>query len=312
MATSETGDTMLFEYHEMSKVVEQRYKCFASFIPEFYAVKHGIKPLSAQIIPAQVPEIYHKIKKLCDRNDIHTGTSNFRLYFDHEKKEHVKLSIDDPKKGGDLFLFVSKSKDLVKEAVVGGLEFESRATYFLGYPECCVRFYAEVGEDQNLRYTRAIQNSERFSFLLNNFLHWDGPYYLISHFPCSYDCEHSKQTAKRLLEAIEKEDQKLGKAIRFLLTRPVLYNGEKSHVRFNGGFVSTKEFRYDQVYAQRYPSVNRSFMNDEETLFYHNRLIDALEQGDRLIFGDQITIMNKKTVIDSLPIRKDTTMVEWK
>jgi hypothetical protein len=304
---------MLIEYQQMNKVIEERYKCFPPFIPEFFAVKHKLKPLTAHIIPANVPQILEQISMLCSANGLHIGHSDFKLYFDHVEGEHKKLPLDSPEKGGDIFLFISYSKDLVREAVFDGVEFEAKARYYLGYPECCVKSYSEIGEDQNLRFMRPLRRTESPSFLLNNFLHWEGPYYLISHFPCSYSCEPSIQYASRLLRVIEKEDPKLGKSIRFLLTRPILYNGNKSHVRFNGGFRSPGRFEFDTVYGQRYPSVDQSFLTDQKTLLYHNNLIDELEDSDTIIFSDDsLTIMNKKGNRTEISKREDTVLIQWK
>lgn len=89
---------------------------------------------------------------------------------------------------------------------------------YLGYPECCVKFYDEnflTGDHCPDDFLRAIYyNSNDFFWLLNNILNFDGrikgvnlprnfmPFIekngfvsLISHSPCSYNCKQSLKIA---------------------------------------------------------------------------------------------------------------------
>jgi len=303
---------MFVENKKLYRKYERNYNCIPSFLPEFFAVKHGLKPMSAHIVPADVPQLYDQLRLLCEKNNLFIGHSKFKLCYDRILNKHRNLTLDTQLRGGDIFVYISYSRNIIDEAIGEGSDFQKKAQAYLGYPDCCIRNYERIGADQNLRFTSPLKKSKNHSFYLNNFLHWEGPYYLISHFPCSYRCKKSIAYAKKLLEIIEIEDPVLFKEIKYMLTRPVLYNGYKSHVRFNGGFVTKGVFRYDRVYGQTYKSLNECFFEKQEILQMHNGIVMIVGQGNKLVFQENyMKVFSDDIIIGSINRSPNTFLIEW-
>ena len=103
----------------------------------------------------------------------------------------------------------------------------------LGYPDCCVQWLAKQdarstpgNRPPNLPVVGLKNTNGQCYAELNNLL-WHlpnhpSPFYLISHYPCSYSCQHSRMQARALFEEIERRSPDVAHSMARALSRPVV------------------------------------------------------------------------------------------
>lgn len=103
----------------------------------------------------------------------------------------------------------------------------------LGYPDCCVQWLAGQDADSmlgsrppNLPVVALQKTIGRCCAELNNLL-WHipdylSPFYLISHYPCSYRCQRSRTLARVLFKEIERRSPDAARSMARALSRPVV------------------------------------------------------------------------------------------
>lgn len=107
----------------------------------------------------------------------------------------------------DRFIFISKTNnvDYLIEVDRSCLEHTQELGQLLGYPDCCAKKIAEVGEEnidsyeQNVVYKWKFENEFK---RINPMFYYQGCS-LISHIPCSPTCVYSLSIAKKILTIIE-------------------------------------------------------------------------------------------------------------
>ncbi|MBI5846175.1 MAG: radical SAM protein [Deltaproteobacteria bacterium] len=103
----------------------------------------------------------------------------------------------------------------------------------LGYPDCCVRWLTEQdaesgpwGRPANLPVVSLRQTSGQCCAELNNLLWYlsdrPSPFYLISHYPCSYRCRHSRTLARTLHNEIARCSADAARSMEQALSQPVV------------------------------------------------------------------------------------------
>lgn len=126
---------------------------------------------------------------------------------------------------GDVFVYLSRSPELAQEAKVADY-MNDHATLgkLLGYPECCTKFFTEnkdkVQDDDD--YVRLALKHSRMKHAELNVLPRYFDVTLLSHFPCSFDCQASLQLAIRYLETIRKNSYGLAEYVLNTLRKPVI------------------------------------------------------------------------------------------
>ncbi|MFZ4801769.1 MAG: B12-binding domain-containing radical SAM protein [Chlorobium sp.] len=118
---------------------------------------------------------------------------------------------------------------LAKAESQGGTAF-GRA---LGYPDCCVQWLARQDAERilgsrppNLPVIGLQNTKSQCCAELNNLL-WhlpdrSSPFYFISHYPCSYSCQHSAKLARSLHKEIELRSPDAAQSMVQALSRPVV------------------------------------------------------------------------------------------
>ena len=249
---AEKAGGMFLTYHN-------RYDIPNVFLPEFIAVKYDLKPVMRRFYDGGQ---YPHIKRVCERNGLISG---FLEINDEIKKYFLppKLLQNSPKRDeeffrGEIILYISKSRELIEKAKKYEIKDPRRYGELLGYPKCCIDFCEVESNNTGLDYPiKAYKNTKGMgSFLLNNLL-WHlsdcyaYPYYLISHYPCSYNCKASKRYAADLLKLIEEDDALLALKLQEYLKYPILLWND-SHVPpqqwdENKGIVFEGNFKDNQV-----------------------------------------------------------------
>ena len=120
--------------------------------------------------------------------------------------------------------------DKLAEAESKGATAFGRA---LGYPDCCVQWLAELDANNssgrrppNLPITGLLNTKGQCCAELNNLL-WHlpdspSPFYLISHYPCSYCCQHSRELAHAVHKEIGRQSLDAALSLEQALSLPVV------------------------------------------------------------------------------------------
>ena len=146
-----------------------------------------------------------KVEKFCKQNNLFLVKSPFKV----KPVEHGYSNKGIMSEDGMSFVYISKDELMANKALL----FEIKQDHFnlgliLGYPECCCRFFEkhfpERSKVDNNYEIPILENStgNNFNFVNNIFMrHRD--YCLLSHFPCSLDCEHSIKIGERHLQLLK-------------------------------------------------------------------------------------------------------------
>jgi len=174
------------------------------------------------------------IKEFCEINDLCLEISDFKIIkitdegkgkFSNKSKV---VSLNYPGQGV-YHLYISKDKNIAKMLKLMEKKNDDNAIgEILGYPKCCIDFFANNKEAQlklqNDYILPALKNSRNFEFSF--YLNYAIRYFdvtLLSHFPHSFDCKHSIKIAKRNLECIKKHSDGVAKKFENTLKSAVLY-----------------------------------------------------------------------------------------
>jgi hypothetical protein len=215
-----------------------------SLVSEFFAVANGIKPVLRTY--AIRPKMYPLLRSICLENGLHTEHSNFMVSDDTNVSDSGRF----------FFVYISKDKNLVKEAkeveeritmgIKNDYEEHLRFSQLMGYPRCCFDFFFEnvkKNPTTHLIEFEAHKNTKKFSYLLNNLLR--GNEYLISHYPCRYDCPKSMKYAKYVLRLIKETDPELADRFIKILKLPIMkFERTAGYVRFFDGRVEENKIKY--------------------------------------------------------------------
>ncbi|MBI2660727.1 hypothetical protein HYX09_00495 [Candidatus Woesearchaeota archaeon] len=163
-----------------------------------------------------------------NKNDIKTAVSDFKLLKQNEQSrfysdKSIKIKNDDPRKGHFIAYLSKDNPNEAKEAEEANNHI--RLGIELGYPECCCEFFSDNFDENNADLTLDIlKNSNGFEFHFYTNIaarHFD--INLLSHFPCSFNCEKSIGMAKNNLELIKKHSIELANIFEKTLKNGVLY-----------------------------------------------------------------------------------------
>lgn len=228
-------------------------------------VLDGIKPVSRLLID----EDNKTLLDFLDKKGLHYALSDSKIikHVDQTRAftdKGIRVSSDDERKGSHL-IYISKDKKLTEKAK--SLESENNQFELgkiLGYPSCCAKFFDKHFDESSRRsmdlVLRTFSESKGFNFLWqNNFCLRGFDISLISHFPCSFNCEKSKQIASKNLEVIKKYDIDVANYFTNALKCAILYSE-------GIGVFSFKKFKIetDKIYYSSkdvVPSINNDIYN---------------------------------------------------
>ncbi|MEA3430465.1 MAG: DUF483 domain-containing protein [Nanoarchaeota archaeon] len=263
------------------------------FNHEIEAVKLGIKTVGRnEILASEIPEIIKSYKKnkfsysfLFDKKRY-----IYFLYFSKNKDSIVKAKKYDLLINKPLNNETKTNYNKLNEFIENHKESQRRLGELLGYPKCCVEFYikivinkllSEISKESKF-VIESIKNSKKFSSLINNL----SRNRLISHFPCSYECDKSKRYAKELLNSVENHNL-INKDIN---TDIILFGSRKNKIVFPNRFNDEK--------------INYNF----ENLIIrglNSNMINALMKGNvTMIKNNNFYIMKYQDILFELPNNK--------
>ncbi|MEK6938431.1 MAG: DUF483 domain-containing protein [Nanoarchaeota archaeon] len=144
------------------------------------------------------------VEEFCQKNGLFLVKSKFKILLDDKEQNYsnkgLRIAKNDPRPG---MHFVYISKDESRALLASYAEMMNRRKELgeiLGYPECCIGFFVNNFRSDNTDLELSPKNE------WTNLSKRGEDVVLLSHFPCSSDCEESITLAKQYFEAIMKVD----------------------------------------------------------------------------------------------------------
>ncbi len=133
-----------------------------------------------------------KVKEFCQKNNLFLELSPYKIIMEGENYSDQGKKVDKNHPQGMFFVYISKNQ---KSALLANL-YETKGDHYnlglaLGYPECCCKFYQEQFEKGNLAPEFNNYND------LINIKNRKTDQAIISHFPCSSNCQKSIELAQK-------------------------------------------------------------------------------------------------------------------
>ena len=145
-----------------------------------------------------------KVEKYCEENNLTLVKSKFKVLLADEQaysNKGIRVQSTD-KRRGMYFVYISKDEQqawLASYFELIGNDIDLGRV--LGYPSCCVDFFCKRFSEDNpnlqLKPTNAFTNLTKR----------EQDYVIISHFPCSSDCQESIELGKKYLDVLMKVDK---------------------------------------------------------------------------------------------------------
>jgi hypothetical protein len=207
---------------------------------------NSLKPVARLILDeGMIPKIHY----FCEITGLYYMISDFKILPD----QGVAV---DPKKvnvRGNYFVYFSMDLELAKKAkFYEHMRNDRKIGELMGYPDCCIDFYLknydrakEIGDEYSLF---SLENSSfPMPFYTNNLLRFFG-ITLISHFPCSFNCEKSVEMGEIFLNCVEYENKDVAAFLRRHLSSVVMSHvGSGVHV-FSGAALNNDVVSYSNVW----------------------------------------------------------------
>ncbi len=210
--------------HSLRKIFGSNIKAL-----EILYILEGVKPAGRIMVKEDDKE---GIFSFLEDKGLSFSVSDFKVIKQDKEKPYsdkaIKVPIDSDKKGY-FFVYISKDKEKTTEAKrLEGEGKHEELGVLLGYPRCCSVFFSDHFEEESRKdndYTlRALGKSEGFEFpFFSNIAARHFDLSLLSHFPCSFNCEKSVEIAENHLEVVERYDKEIAEIIRGMLKGAVVY-----------------------------------------------------------------------------------------
>ncbi len=169
---------------------------------EILLLQHNTKDVVRQgFYDSELPTV----QRYCQENNLHIEISKFKvLLADDTNFSNKGIRIPETDKRPGMYLvYISKDQEKTLLAAYYELMNNHKALgELLGYPDCCTDFFQQHFSAHNPNPQLAPTNA------FTNITKRDQDYVIISHFPCSSDCEKSIQLAKQYLDTLIKIDEK--------------------------------------------------------------------------------------------------------
>lgn len=147
---------------------------------------------------------FNKIAEFCEKNNIFFCKSHLKVVFldNIQKYSNLGVMVDgNDKRDGMFFYYFSKKKEL--SYLARQYEENSDIKSFgeiLGYPSCCIDYFIK-------NFSKETPNPEiKSNNLFTNISKREKDLVIISHFPCSINCEKTVELGKKYFEIIKQND----------------------------------------------------------------------------------------------------------
>ncbi len=152
-----------------------------------------------------------RLKKIYERLGFYVETSG--LYFTREHWNDRNRYGED---GDHTELFIGTSKEIVREGIIlnkiekRARDKEERKTAarllgkLYGYPDCCIKHFIKLDSHNDI-FAEIIHTLKNTKGNLNFYLNKYSGYKIISHIPCSFNCEKSIEIAGFVFDNLRKD-----------------------------------------------------------------------------------------------------------
>ncbi len=155
------------------------------------------------------------VEEFCRKNSLFLVKSKFKVILADENQftnKGLRIPETDAR-AGMYFIYISKDETKAYLASYYELVNDHRKLgSLLGYPECCVEFFCRNFSENNINPELKPTN------MYTNISKRKEDAVLLSHFPCSSDCEKSIELGKRYLAVLEKGEPERAAELRSTLT----------------------------------------------------------------------------------------------
>ena len=181
-------------YNKLHLILKSKMK-----VDEILLLLHDKKQVVRQ---AFYEEEFPRIEKFCKENNIFVNQSRFKVILSDEEtgnfsNKGLRIPENDKRPATHLYYF---SKCEEKAYLANYYELMSNQKdlgLLLGYPSCCVEFFLNNFSKDNVNPEVKVEGSDdKDSTLLNLNKRWQDAV-LVSHFPCSNECQESILQAKK-------------------------------------------------------------------------------------------------------------------
>ncbi|MBT4651045.1 DUF483 domain-containing protein [Candidatus Woesearchaeota archaeon] len=159
-----------------------------------------------------------KVEKFCKEKGLFLVRSKFKVLLADEtgySNKGIRISEED-KRPGMHFVYISKDEEkawLASYYELVGNDYD--LGLLLGYPKCCADFFVKNFSVE--RYDLELKASNLFTNLSKR----NDDCVLLSHFPCSSDCEESLGLGKKFLSVIRSVDKERAEEMENLLIEQI-------------------------------------------------------------------------------------------
>jgi hypothetical protein len=168
---------------------------------EILALLKDVKPV---VRHGFYPHELSKVEQFCKKNQLFLEKSPYKVIL-HDKDIFTNRGkiVNSNHVQGMFFVYMSK----VQQKALWTCLYETQqdhkqAGLFLGYPKCCVDYFLKMFAQSNVNPVHTPSN--RWTNLTKR----EGDVCLLSHFPCSNDCDDSILMAQNFFRLLEKYDSK--------------------------------------------------------------------------------------------------------
>jgi len=277
---------------------------------ELVAVLFDIKPAMADAVTLDknLSQNLKEIKKLCEMLSLDFSQSRFKYVVNSPRGIYEEISINDPREGKIIF-GISKSISKAKKAAEYyhlkciDSKYGEKFGRLMGYPECCLKFGEYLNNSSNnpnnFGYknpaVESLKRSKKFAWQLNVFT---GS--LLSHYPCSLNCEKSIDYVDKTLFILDKIMPEFSSYAKFNLKEPAsLYWTCADRILLFGEFKKDKkdnksEIKYNKI-VSKITSPEFYQENDLNYIKELERIEKIIKKGDKIVMrSDDFTIYKGK------------------
>ena len=218
-----------------------------------YVLK-GLKRCSIDFVEgAQIPEL----RNFCKLNNLCFELSDYKILSRGEKAKggfsnlSSRLPVDSPQ--GHFASFIAKDRmdaQLAKYYYAGS--DHTKLGPLLGYPKCCSEFFLEhfkQASEKNMDFILyALFDIRQYDFYNNRAMRYFD-ISLISHFPCSLDCQASQAIAKERLLFVRKEHPEIAAFFEKYLRSMVIYTESQGVFFSNDYSINQNHVEYKTLYG---------------------------------------------------------------
>lgn len=272
--------------------------------PELLGVIYDVKPAMTEAntgtYDSSTVEKLRKLGGLCGELDLKMAFSKKKYVINSPRGLFEEVELDDPR-DGNLIIGIAKDQKTALSAVahyhwkMKDSSYSRKFGKLMGYPDCCLDFGDYLNNNNqnpdNFGFrnpaVESLKRSKKIAWQLNIFA-----VSVLSHFPCSLNCEKSKNYVDSILEVVAKSQPDIVSDLKDTLKNSIaLYWSCVDRILFRGDFKwLDKGFQFSEAnYNWTEGRINSGTFYQENSDDYLKELFKtqkAAESGNRIVMAD--------------------------